>query len=175
MRIFQENTSETCKRLKKMAWSVKILTYEGPVFFSPSEICPNLLYFSCTYADDFLQHKLVKIRVVLIRIGFFFFYFFFLADGCSNAHSIGGWVSSLRPLQVFMSWSTAWMLGRTPPWVMLTPDRSWFNSSSFRMASWRWWGWFWSSCCHKQRYLPLSSWKKNYLIIHKSSKKKSQY
>ena len=71
--------------------------------------------------------------------------------------------------------STAWMLGRTPPWVMLTPDRSWFNSSSFRMASWRWWGWFWSSCCHKQRYLPLSSWKKYYLIIHKSSQKKSQY
>ena len=65
MRIFQENTSETCKRLKKMAWSVKILTYEGPVFFSPSEICPNLLYFSCTYADDFCRKKINSVKAIV--------------------------------------------------------------------------------------------------------------
>ena len=35
---------------------------------------------------------------------------------------------------------TAWMLGRTPPWAMVTPASSLFNSSSFLMASWRWRG-----------------------------------
>jgi len=37
----------------------------------------------------------------------------------------------------FLGRSTAWMLGSTPPWAMVTPDRSLFNSSSLRMASWR--------------------------------------
>jgi len=35
----------------------------------------------------------------------------------------------------FLGRRTAWMLGRTPPWAMVTPDRSLFNSSSLRMAS----------------------------------------
>ena len=35
----------------------------------------------------------------------------------------------------FLGRSTAWMLGRTPPWAMVTPERSLFNSSSLRMAS----------------------------------------
>ena len=38
---------------------------------------------------------------------------------------------------VFLGRSTAWMLGSTPPWAMVTPERSLFNSSSLRMASWR--------------------------------------
>ena len=37
----------------------------------------------------------------------------------------------------FMVRRTAWMLGRTPPWAMMTPESSLFNSSSFLMASWR--------------------------------------
>ena len=41
---------------------------------------------------------------------------------------------------VFLGRSTAWMLGSTPPWAMVTPDRSLFNSSSLRMASCRWRG-----------------------------------
>ena len=41
---------------------------------------------------------------------------------------------------VFLGRRTAWMLGRTPPWAMVTPERSLFNSSSLRMASWRWRG-----------------------------------
>ena len=36
---------------------------------------------------------------------------------------------------VFLGRRTAWMLGRTPPWAMVTPDRSLFNSSSLRMAN----------------------------------------
>ena len=32
------------------------------------------------------------------------------------------------------------MLGRTPPWAMVTPPKSLFNSSSLRMASWKWRG-----------------------------------
>ena len=36
---------------------------------------------------------------------------------------------------VFLGRRTAWMLGRTPPWAMVTPERSLFNSSSLRMAS----------------------------------------
>ncbi|CAH8504225.1 unnamed protein product [Schistosoma bovis] len=32
------------------------------------------------------------------------------------------------------------MLGRTPPWAMVTPPRSLFNSSSLRMASCKWRG-----------------------------------
>ena len=35
----------------------------------------------------------------------------------------------------FLGRRTAWMLGRTPPWAMVTPARSLFNSSSLRMAS----------------------------------------
>ncbi|CAG7721935.1 unnamed protein product [Allacma fusca] len=38
---------------------------------------------------------------------------------------------------VFLGKSTAWILGRTPPWAMVTPDSNLFNSSSLRMASWR--------------------------------------
>merc|ERR1719500_160982 len=40
-------------------------------------------------------------------------------------------------LALFLGSSTAWMLGKTPPWAMVTPARSLFNSSSFRIASWR--------------------------------------
>ena len=29
-------------------------------------------------------------------------------------------------------------LGNTPPWAMVTPDRSLFNSSSLRMANCKW-------------------------------------
>ncbi len=36
---------------------------------------------------------------------------------------------------VFLGRSTAWMLGRTPPWAMVTPESSLFNSSSLRMAN----------------------------------------
>lgn len=36
---------------------------------------------------------------------------------------------------VFLGRSTAWILGRTPPWAIVTPLRSLFNSSSFLMAS----------------------------------------
>lgn len=36
---------------------------------------------------------------------------------------------------VFLGRSTAWMLGSTPPWAMVTPDRSLFNSSSLRIAN----------------------------------------
>ena len=35
----------------------------------------------------------------------------------------------------FLGRSTAWMFGRTPPWAIVTPDNSLFNSSSLRMAS----------------------------------------
>lgn len=38
-------------------------------------------------------------------------------------------------LEVFLGKRTAWMLGRTPPCAMVTPDRSLFNSSSFRIAN----------------------------------------
>ena len=38
-------------------------------------------------------------------------------------------------LEVFLGRSTAWMLGSTPPWAMVTPPKSLFNSSSLRMAS----------------------------------------
>ena len=40
----------------------------------------------------------------------------------------------------FLGNKTAWMLGRTPPDAIVTPERSLFNSSSFRTASWRWRG-----------------------------------
>lgn len=33
-----------------------------------------------------------------------------------------------------------WMLGNTPPCAIVTCPRSLFNSSSLRMASWRWRG-----------------------------------
>ena len=36
---------------------------------------------------------------------------------------------------VFLGRSTAWMLGSTPPWAMVTPESSLFSSSSLRMAS----------------------------------------
>merc|ERR1712066_341011 len=36
---------------------------------------------------------------------------------------------------VFFGRRTAWMFGRTPPWAIVTPPRSLFNSSSFLMAS----------------------------------------
>ena len=36
---------------------------------------------------------------------------------------------------VFLGRSTAWMLGSTPPWAMVTPDSSLFSSSSLRMAN----------------------------------------
>ncbi len=38
---------------------------------------------------------------------------------------------------LFLGKSTAWMLGRTPPCAIVTPDRSLFSSSSLRMASCR--------------------------------------
>ena len=34
-------------------------------------------------------------------------------------------------LALFLGSSTAWMLGRTPPWAIVTPARSLFSSSSF--------------------------------------------
>ena len=34
-------------------------------------------------------------------------------------------------LALFLGSRTAWMLGRTPPWAIVTPARSLFNSSSF--------------------------------------------
>ena len=34
-------------------------------------------------------------------------------------------------LALFLGRSTAWMLGRTPPWAIVTPARSLFSSSSF--------------------------------------------
>src|SRR6202045_720453 len=37
---------------------------------------------------------------------------------------------------VFLGRRTAWMLGRTPPWAIVTPDSSLLSSSSLRMASW---------------------------------------
>ena len=40
-------------------------------------------------------------------------------------------------LEDFLGSSTEWMLGRTPPWAMVTPARSTLSSSSFLMASWR--------------------------------------
>merc|ERR1719228_622440 len=40
-------------------------------------------------------------------------------------------------LALFLGNSTAWMLGKTPPWAMVTPARSLFSSSSFLMASCR--------------------------------------
>ena len=43
----------------------------------------------------------------------------------------------LAALSDFLGRRTAWMLGRTPPWAMVTPASSLFNSSSFLMASWR--------------------------------------
>ena len=48
------------------------------------------------------------------------------------------WVAVyLAALSDFLGRSTAWMLGRTPPWAMVTPASSLFSSSSFLMASWR--------------------------------------
>ena len=41
---------------------------------------------------------------------------------------------------VFFGRRIAWMLGKTPPWAMVTPDNNLFNSSSFLMANWRWRG-----------------------------------
>ena len=38
---------------------------------------------------------------------------------------------------VFLGRSTAWMLGNTPPWAMVTPERSLLSSSSLRIASCR--------------------------------------
>lgn len=38
-------------------------------------------------------------------------------------------------LEVFFGKRTAWMLGRTPPCAMVTPERSLFNSSSLRIAN----------------------------------------
>ena len=35
----------------------------------------------------------------------------------------------------FLGRRTAWMLGRTPPWAMVTPARSLLSSSSFLTAS----------------------------------------
>ena len=35
---------------------------------------------------------------------------------------------------VFLGKRTAWMFGKTPPWAMVTPDRSLFNSSSFDIS-----------------------------------------
>ena len=34
-------------------------------------------------------------------------------------------------LALFLGSSTAWILGKTPPWAMVTPARSLFSSSSF--------------------------------------------
>ena len=34
-------------------------------------------------------------------------------------------------LALFLGRRTAWMLGRTPPWAIVTPARSLFSSSSF--------------------------------------------
>ena len=42
----------------------------------------------------------------------------------------------LAALSDFLGRRTAWMLGKTPPWAMVTPASNLFNSSSFRMASW---------------------------------------
>ena len=41
---------------------------------------------------------------------------------------------------VFLGNNTAWMFGKTPPCAMVTPDRSFYNSSSVLMASCRWRG-----------------------------------
>ena len=40
-------------------------------------------------------------------------------------------------LSVFFGSNTAWMLGNTPPWAMVTLPNSLFSSSSLRMASCR--------------------------------------
>ena len=37
----------------------------------------------------------------------------------------------------FLGNNTAWMLGKTPPAAMVTPERSLFDSSLLRTASWR--------------------------------------
>ena len=50
---------------------------------------------------------------------------------------LGWFLIYLAALSDFLGRRTAWMLGRTPPWAMVTPARSLFNSSSFLMASWR--------------------------------------
>jgi len=47
----------------------------------------------------------------------------------------GGKKREIYFFSVFLGRRTAWMLGRTPPWAMVTPERSLFNSSSLRMAS----------------------------------------
>ncbi|XP_060864356.1 uncharacterized protein LOC132940663 [Metopolophium dirhodum] len=44
-------------------------------------------------------------------------------------------VYALKRQGLFFGKSTAWMLGNTPPWAMVTPDNSLFNSSSFLMAN----------------------------------------
>ena len=36
---------------------------------------------------------------------------------------------------VFLGNRTAWMFGKTPPWAIVTPDRSLFSSSSLRIAN----------------------------------------
>ena len=54
-----------------------------------------------------------------------------------KANVVEGAVYLLAGFWVFLGRSTAWMLGSTPPWAMVTPDRSLFNSSSLRMASCR--------------------------------------
>merc|ERR550517_2220356 len=38
---------------------------------------------------------------------------------------------------LFLGRRTAWMLGNTPPWAIVTPDMSLFSSSSFLMANCR--------------------------------------
>jgi len=56
---------------------------------------------------------------------------------------VGCWVVKLSVaglLPYFFSSRPAWMLGRTPPWAIVTSDSSLFSSSSLRTASWRWRG-----------------------------------
>ena len=48
--------------------------------------------------------------------------------------------SSHAFFSVFLDSKTAWMLRRTPPWAMVTPDRSLFSASSLRTASCKWHG-----------------------------------
>ena len=61
-------------------------------------------------------------------------YFVFLHLGGPEKGRFEG-VGMIYFSEVFFGRRTAWIFGRTPPWAMVTPPRSLFNSSSFFIFS----------------------------------------
>ena len=100
-----------------------------------------------TFASNFKNHYLIIYRSMqelyrrmiyfLCIVWWIIFFVNFGGSKKSRLFLVLNWTIYLEALSDFLGRRTAWMLGRTPPWAMVTPARSLFNSSSFLIASCR--------------------------------------